>query len=698
MGRGRWRVRQGGHTALVGEELPLSPHARKLTQRPLPPPPYPFLGQIALYYESDLPSLGEHATPASPPDTRLRLGPPPPPPIKALPAAGVGDAPDGVASAHMAGGAGTATFAVANLRWPVVAALQAPKWGRLSVEAVSGAIAFSQPDAPQQARAGAGPEPGTATVRWATAGGAAAPRVRWGWAPDNLTAGDVPARGSATYAAADLCGGDAVAYFANPGAHHTAVIRWAAEEASAGGGLGGPGTQAGRTQPGARRRVFYEAYDGGAAPGAPTAAGSFLPLAADPAATAHMLIVADVGQGEPDGAARVTWQYAASRNTSAALAREAAATGGTGFAATSIMVGGDVSYANGHGPVWDAFFTQFGGALAAAPALFAVGNHELLWPVGGVRGSGGGGGATAAAASLRSPPAWPGDRYGNLSDSGGECGVPYNVRTGGGSGAAGGPDGSGRANPHWYSFDDGPVHVNVYSTEEPFEVGSPQHAWIAADLGGVNRSRTPWLVVVGHRPPYLASAYPGGGNASDAAVAVALATHLEPLWLAAGVDATFAGHHHSYQRTCPMAGKGRCADGRRTAAGAAGYGAVSSTARTSSSPGYGGPVHVVAGIGGADLTDNAMPWPTPTAWEAIAFEHGYVRLSANAEALAVTAVRSSDGSVLDAFQLSRAEPGVVRTLGGSGVGAGAGPDVAAASLGAGPDVAASEAAASLDGR
>jgi hypothetical protein len=33
--------------------------------------------------------------------------------------------------------------------------------------------------------------------------------------------------------------------------------------------------------------------------------------------------------------------------------------------------------------------------------------------------------------------------------------------------------------------------------------GSPQHAWIAADLAGVDRVATPWLVLVGHRPFYI---------------------------------------------------------------------------------------------------------------------------------------------------------------------------------------------------
>lgn len=37
------------------------------------------------------------------------------------------------------------------------------------------------------------------------------------------------------------------------------------------------------------------------------------------------------------------------------------------------------------------------------------------------------------------------------------------------------------------------------STEHFFGPGTPQRLWLEADLAGVNRSRTPWLVLVGHR-------------------------------------------------------------------------------------------------------------------------------------------------------------------------------------------------------
>jgi hypothetical protein len=37
--------------------------------------------------------------------------------------------------------------------------------------------------------------------------------------------------------------------------------------------------------------------------------------------------------------------------------------------------------------------------------------------------------------------------------------------------------------------------------------GSEQHAWVLSDLAAVDRSVTPWVVVGGHRPMYIASTF-----------------------------------------------------------------------------------------------------------------------------------------------------------------------------------------------
>jgi acid phosphatase type 7 len=107
-----------------------------------------------------------------------------------------------------------------------------------------------------------------------------------------------------------------------------------------------------------------------------------------------------------------------------------------------------------------------------------------------------------------------------------------------------------------FQFEHGPVHFVVYSTEHRFHVGSPQHAWMRAALAAVDRRRTPWLVVAGHRPVYVDSTNrdePDG----DQVIADELKVAFEKLWREYAVDLTLHGHHHSYQRTCPVY-KGKC--------------------------------------------------------------------------------------------------------------------------------------------
>jgi hypothetical protein len=50
-----------------------------------------------------------------------------------------------------------------------------------------------------------------------------------------------------------------------------------------------------------------------------------------------------------------------------------------------------------------------------------------------------------------------------------------------------------------YSFTHGPVTFVVMSSEHNFTMGTPQYEWLAAALGAVDRSVTPWLVFAGHR-------------------------------------------------------------------------------------------------------------------------------------------------------------------------------------------------------
>jgi hypothetical protein len=162
-------------------------------------------------------------------------------------------------------------------------------------------------------------------------------------------------------------------------------------------------------------------------------------------------------------------------------------------------------------------------------------------------------------------------------DSGGECGVPTSARfimpsaTSSSTAAASPGERQFHDDPFWYSFDAGPVHFVMVNTELPLQPTTPQWAWLVRDLTAVNRSLTPWIVAMGHRPNFGMSA-------------------LEELLWQNGVDLTVAGHVHLAQRSCPLR-HGACMTPNATG-------------------GYDGVVHVIAGNGGQALnnaTNNGFP-------------------------------------------------------------------------------------------
>ena len=230
----------------------------------------------------------------------------------------------------------------------------------------------------------------------------------------------------------------------------------------------------------------------------------------------------------------------------------------------------------------------------------------------------------------------------------------------------------------WWSLEEGPVKVVGYSTEHDFGRGSEQLSFLERELlspGAIDRRRTPWLVVVGHRPMYIDSNFSGRAaplkadaaalspaetplNASDVAVSRALREQLEPLFLEAGVDATFHGHHHSWQRTCATDGTGECvADAENHDGGAGGGSGRAEPPSPEGSPRAGrrrnATVHFVIGHAGGDFTDGSLQVPTPPLFRSVEFQHGHARLRADAGEMTVEAVRASDGAVFDSVTLRK---------------------------------------------
>lgn len=209
------------------------------------------------------------------------------------------------------------------------------------------------------------------------------------------------------------------------------------------------------------------------------------------------------------------------------------------------------------------------------------------------------------------------------TDSGGECGVAYESRFHMPTSAK---------DQTWWSVNYGPVHMAVISTEQNFTAGSAQYQWLLNDLAKVDRSQTPFLLLSGHRPMMIDStndALPGG----DLPVAAELRAALEPLLQKYQVDAAFWGHHHSYQRTCPVTNMGCSPQGT---------------------------VHIVTGAAGPSFSTNVQP--VVPAW--IEFvdvaTHGYVRAHVRnqGQTLTLDFVAAKDRSVRDSVTLKSKFPRV----------------------------------------
>ncbi|KAE8788870.1 nucleotide pyrophosphatase/phosphodiesterase-like [Hordeum vulgare] len=51
----------------------------------------------------------------------------------------------------------------------------------------------------------------------------------------------------------------------------------------------------------------------------------------------------------------------------------------------------------------------------------------------------------------------------------------------------------------WYSIEQGSVHFIVMSIKHPWSEKSEQYNWMERDLSSVDRSRTPWVILIGRR-------------------------------------------------------------------------------------------------------------------------------------------------------------------------------------------------------
>ncbi|KAL4921332.1 Metallo-dependent phosphatase-like protein [Aspergillus aurantiobrunneus] len=113
--------------------------------------------------------------------------------------------------------------------------------------------------------------------------------------------------------------------------------------------------------------------------------------------------------------------------------------------------------------------------------------------------------------------------------------------------------------PFWYSFEYGMAHIVMINTETdfedapsgtdgsaglnggPFGANNQQLEFLEADLAGVDRAVTPWVLIAGHRPWYTA------GSACTPCQEA-----FEGILYKYGVDLGVFGHVHNAQRFLPV--------------------------------------------------------------------------------------------------------------------------------------------------
>ncbi|KAL1521121.1 hypothetical protein AB1Y20_022675 [Prymnesium parvum] len=166
----------------------------------------------------------------------------------------------------------------------------------------------------------------------------------------------------------------------------------------------------------------------------------------------------------------------------------------------AMLLGGDLAYADGFHPRWDTFGRMLEPLAARFPQLMIGGNHEMI---------------------------------------AGEGWVPYNTRYPSPARSSGSPSNL------WWSRDVGPAHVVGLSSYSNASPGSLQYRWLVADLAAVNRTRTPWVIVMTHVPWY-------SSNALHVAEAELMRQAVEPLLYHGGVDLVISGHVHAYERVLPV--------------------------------------------------------------------------------------------------------------------------------------------------
>ena len=240
-----------------------------------------------------------------------------------------------------------------------------------------------------------------------------------------------------------------------------------------------------------------------------------------------------------------------------------------------MLLTGDAVADGANQSLWDALFDASPEIFATLPAVWTNGNHEGL--------------------------AEPYFAQNALPDNGGARGVEQ-----------------------WYGLTYGPLRIVALNdiVAAATDISNLEVDFLRANLTGLDRARTPYVITMHHQPMYTTSS----AHTSDTTIRGAWA----PLFDMFHVNVDLAGHVHSYESTHPLRG-----------GTTAGTGTVVTTDRGTRYLNFGG--------GGAPLYSFAA---TASWIQLRESTRGYAVLNASATALTWTAHRD-DGTTLETIDLLR---------------------------------------------
>jgi hypothetical protein len=234
---------------------------------------------------------------------------------------------------------------------------------------------------------------------------------------------------------------------------------------------------------------------------------------------------------------------------------------------------GDIAYADGVQMIFDEYGRKVQNFTALAPTLLTIGNHEAIF----------------------------------------FDGIPYEqrfIRP-----VTNAPE------PLYWSANVELVHIVGLDSESRFDtayVSDAQINWLRSDLAAVNRSVTPWVVVMLHRPLYCSSSH-----VECEVYGPLLQDAVEALFVQYEVDFVIQAHRHNYESYWPTK------YGKRVSKG---------------------PVYVVNGSAGCrELISHGFTKTAPDNARFRSYDYGYGMLEINATALSWRFHRDSDNAVVDEF-------------------------------------------------